>query len=397
MKLPLAWLNLVHDRRRLLGSAGGVGLAVLLMLLGLGFWYALRDGSVALVRRLDADLFLLSRTRYALHLEKAFPCARLAQAAALPGVAEVTPLWLRYGKAFWKNRDHPDANPPPLWPIRILAAPADRLATLFRAAPEVAAAAPLLRQPDAMLLDVRSKRFYDAIARGLLDRPGPVDLPRELNGTRMRVVGKFRLGTDFTADGTVLMSTQALLRVLPGEAPLETVDLGLLKLQPGADSEQVARAARTALPGDVVLLTREALTRRESRFWLGSTPTGFLFTVGMVVALAVGSVLCYRVIAADAARRLPEYATLKALGYTDSQVTGLALREGLIRAGIGYVVALGLGGLLYRFLGAWTGLPLALTFGRAVFVLALTATAGAAAAFLALRRVRAADPAEVLA
>src|SRR5436305_3570561 len=110
MKTSLAWLNLTHDKWRFFWSVAGVGFAVLLMLVELGFWYALLDSTVELIRRLDADLFLINRTRYSLTIEESFPRTRLAQAATVPGVASATPLYLRYGKAFWKNRDHPDPD-----------------------------------------------------------------------------------------------------------------------------------------------------------------------------------------------------------------------------------------------------------------------------------------------
>jgi putative ABC transport system permease protein len=132
-------------------------------------------------------------------------------------------------------------------------------------------------------------------------------------------------------------------------------------------------------------------------FWQSSTPTGFVFTLGLIMGFVVGVVICYQILSTDVADHLPEYATLKAIGYTDRYLTGVVLREGLLLALLGYLPALGLSWLLYRLLGAWTGLPLVMTAGRAGFVLLLATVMCAFSGFLALRRVRAADPAEVFA
>ena len=87
--------------------------------------------------------------------------------------------------------------------------------------------------------------------------------------------------------------------------------------------------------------------------------------LGLIMGFVVGVVICYQILSADVADHLPEYATLKAIGYTDRYLTGVVLREGLLLAVLGYVPALGLSWLLYRLLGAWTGLPLVMTVGRA--------------------------------
>ena len=47
-RTPLAWLNLTHDKRRFALSLAGVGFAVVLMFIELGFYHALLDSTVAL-------------------------------------------------------------------------------------------------------------------------------------------------------------------------------------------------------------------------------------------------------------------------------------------------------------------------------------------------------------
>ena len=58
--VPLAWRNLVANKSRLLRSAGGIGFAVLLMLMQLGFEQAFFESAFAVIRGLDGDILLQS-------------------------------------------------------------------------------------------------------------------------------------------------------------------------------------------------------------------------------------------------------------------------------------------------------------------------------------------------
>jgi len=71
------------------------------------------------------------------------------------------------------------------------------------------------------------------------------------------------------------------------------------------------------------------------------------------------------------------------------------LQQALILAVLGYFPGLLVTIWLYRMAGAATHLPLEITTGRAVGVLALTATMCLVSGLLALRKVRALDPAEI--
>ena len=67
----------------------------------------------------------------------------------------------------------------------------------------------------------------------------------------------------------------------------------------------------------VVVLTRSEVLWHETWHWLVNTPIGSIFMAGVALALVVGSVVVYMVLSNDVAGQLKEYATLKAMGYTD--------------------------------------------------------------------------------
>jgi putative ABC transport system permease protein len=89
--VPLAWRNLTASKRRLARSGVGVGFAVLLMLMQLGFEQAFFDSSLQVIRGLDGDLFLQSAHKYQFATQDPFPAAALDTAARMPGIAGARP------------------------------------------------------------------------------------------------------------------------------------------------------------------------------------------------------------------------------------------------------------------------------------------------------------------
>jgi putative ABC transport system permease protein len=385
-RVPLAWLNLTHDRLRLLGSLAGVVFSVVLMFMEYGFWNALMDSTAELVRTLNADdndLVLVSASKHTLAAKAYFSLRRLYEARALGTVEAAYPIYIEARASVWRNPLTGRARK-----IRVLAFEPDE--PVFR--PEVVspAEAEALKRPGAALIDVKSKGVYGPRERGveaiLARRP-------------VRVVGTFRLGTDFVTDGNLIMSAQNFLRYFPDrrlKAPdLRDVDLALLKVAPGTDPAGLKEALRRLLPGDVVLYTRDELIDKEQRFWMSHTPVGTIFGFGMGMGFVVGAVICYQVLSSDIRAQLAEYATLKAMGYRAGYFVRLVLEEALVLSGLGFAAGLGLSLALYAGLAWGTGLLMDLTPARGVLVLVLTVGMCALSGGLAIRKLLSADPVEL--
>jgi putative ABC transport system permease protein len=391
MMLPiralLAWQNLLHDRRRFLASVAGVAFAVLLMFMELGFWNAMLDSMVELIGTFNAELVVTNRTKYSLTLTEPFARRRLLQARAVPEVYDTYPLYMEYGRGLWKDPDATDPNEPSGRPIRVLAFDPDKPVLRL---PGVGESAAQLRLPDTVLVDTQSRRFFGRLEAGTT---------RELAQHAVHVVGTFHLGTDFTANGTVILSEENYARLFPSwqspDATLGLVEIGLIKLRPGADPVAVKGALRQTLPDDVAVFTREEFAEQEKEFWRSSTPIGFVFLVGLVMGFVVGVVICYQVLSADVARHLPEFATLKAIGFRNRALTVVVLEEAVLLSILGFLPGLALSGLLYRVLAYVTGLPMHLTLLRATLVLVMAMAMCLLSGLFAIRKVQKTDPAEV--
>ena len=82
------------------------------------------------------------------------------------------------------------------------------------------------------------------------------------------------------------------------------------------------RAAQGACsPRRRAVLSREAILAREIDHWVNQTSTGQLFAFGVLVAMIVAAVVVYQVLSNDVREHLPEYATLKAMGYSPARLS----------------------------------------------------------------------------
>ena len=208
------------------------------------------------------------------------------------------------------------------------------------------------------------------------------------------IVGQYTLDMGFGAMGSIITSDQNFARFLHGY-PLEDVNLGLLLLAPGATPEMVAARLRLTLPPDVQIMTRAALQAREARYWIANTAIGIIFGTGTLVAFLVGIVVLYQVLATDVANHAAAYATLKALGYTDTRIALVVAQQGCLLALLGFVPALALACGMYEVIRQTAHLWVSMTFQRIVWVLGMVVVMCATSGLIALRKVRKTDPAEL--
>ena len=117
--------------------------------------------------------------------------------------------------------------------------------------------------------------------------------------------------------------------------------------------------------------------------------------MGTIVGFVVGMLISYQVTYTDLAEQLPQYATLKAIGYRTGYLLRVVFEQAAFNALAGWISALLVGILLYRIIGQVALLPLHMT-AKIIFVsLGLTLGMCLISAAVAVTRVIRADPAEV--
>ncbi len=381
--IPLAWRNLTENKLRLLASVAGAAFAVTLMFMENGFRQALLESMVDLIRHFDGQLFIVSRTNYTLSVPYPFPSRRIEQARAFAGVAAGVPIAIETRRSFWRN---PVGGLPR--PIRVVAySPHDDALDL------------------AALIDRREdwgrpgRAMADALSR--TERLGPLrsGMVSELSGKTVHVVGTFDLGADFQSDGTLVMSDTSLADIFPDRRGLskgdDPVNVGLLRVRPGVDVDRLRLEIAAALPPDVRVLTKAGLISMEQGFWDHVAPIGTVFSIGVVMGFIVGLAICYQVLFSDISERLAEFATLKAMGYSDRRLFAIIVAQSVYLALLGYLVGLGVSLLLFGIVHGATGLPMDLRAGDAAAILGLTLSMCISSGCLAARRLTSADPAQL--
>ena len=379
--VPLAWRNLVANKRRLIRSSAGIGFAVLLMLVQLGFERGFFDASLGIVRQLDGDLFIMRASKYRFGAEDPFPRRDLDAAQGVAGVASVLPLYASWQGMFWKE---PGGDKSYL--IQAFAFDPDQRVFLL---PEVNDQRGRLKEQDTVLVDRRARPFL-----GMAGDPKET----EINGRTVHIAGSFALGPDFMSNGTVMMSDRTFAGLLTGNRDNPAalpIEFGVVKVQPGADVGTVQQALAAALPKEVRVLSKPQLIAFERNFQAELSSAGPIFWMGTFVGFIVGMLISYQVIYTDLADQLPQYATLKGMGYETGYLVRVVFEQAALSAIVAYVPAWLLCLLVYYVIGALALLPLHMTLALTLLSLALTLGMCLLAAALAIRRVIAADPAEV--
>ena len=405
---PLAWTQLTHQKTRMAIAITGVSFANILMFAQLGLRAALFEGITLIHEHLQGDLFLVSAYSPALGVQD-FPQIYLYQAHAVSGVASTQALYIR--QANWVNpaklQQHQSAQTPPptgsateqseqdttntqnIFPdtVKILAFnPISPVFTL----PEVNQQLHKLNQPDVMLFDRLSQPSLGAIP-DLLHHQSEVTTV--MDNQRIYIEGLFTLGSTLFTKGHVIMSDWNYANRY-GQDSLKNVSVGLLSLNAGADPLQVQTQLRATLPQSIRVLTQEQLITQEQTFW-ASDPSGIVLNFGAVMGFVVGVIVVYQVLYADVAEHLPEYATLKAMGYSDHSLLRVVLQEALILAILGFIPGCITSIGVYNLLSSLTKIPLTLRPDVAAQVFALTLVMCSFAGAIATRKLRNADPADV--
>jgi len=380
-RIPLAWLQLSAEKLRLMAAVAGIAFAVMLMLMQLGFRDALIASATLVHDRLDGEVVMVSPLYEYLMASRTFSDEKLYQALGTDGVASVAPLY--FSPASWKNPETGFDHRIELVGIK----PGFETLRI----PAVTRDLDKLRVPDTVLGDVRARPEIGPLAAWFAEGDA---LVTEVNGRRVTVVGLYELGTGFGVNGRVITSDLNFLRIVR-DRPAHMIDIGLVKLKPGVDPEDVRARLEARLAPEVRVLTRSKFSGDEQAYWLRNSPVGFIFNLGTFMGLIVGAVIVYQILYSDVSDHLSEYATLKAMGFSDMRLFLVVIKQALILTALGFLPGLLIAQALYVLTFRATMLPIEMTVGRLATVLAMTIAMCCGSAAFALRKLRSADPAEI--
>ncbi|KST70369.1 ABC transporter permease DevC [Mastigocoleus testarum] len=380
-KIPTHWLQLTYRKARLLVSILGVASAAILMFVQLGFRDGLFETSISIHKHLKADLVLLhSKTEYFEGM-KEFPLRFLYLVSSIDGVESVSPFY--YSEGNFKNPENAKTKP-----ITVYAFTPEK--PVFNL-PEVNQQLNVLTKAKTVLFDRLSRSEYGPISLEFLGREF---LTTELSNRRIRIGGLFSLGSGVLAsDGTLIMSDLNYSKIL--DKPLEKVHMGLLQLEPGIEPESVVQKLSLQIPENLKLMTLEKFMEEEKKYWIRSTPIGFIFNAGTVIGCFFGGIIVYQILYTQISDNLYVYAIFKAVGYSNHYLVTTVMKQSFLMCVMGYIPGFLTCLYLYNFIGGATRMPITMTLSRAGLVFFLTAAMCSFAGIISINKLRSANPADL--
>jgi putative ABC transport system permease protein len=365
--LRLALRNLFQSRVRLSASAGGVALALLLILTLDAVVAGMERQLTAYIDHSGADIVVAQDGVRNMHMAaSAMNRSMRSRVGAIPEVETVTAI--HYTTNMITAGEHRHL-------AYIIGLPRDAMMGL---PPRVVAGVAIPRRGEAVI----DRSVAEAAGLRL--------------GDEVKILGMELTITGLAEGTTTLVNSIAFISksdFLQARGDSSTVSFLLVRVVPGSAPPTVA-ARIEALAGDVTAQPQDAFSAEERKVVkdMSADVLTIMNLVGLLIGLAVMALTIYTATLA----RCKEYGLLKALGARNAQLYGVVLWQAAIS------VALGLGLAITATLLLAVALPLvepnlvlAFSGGSLLKVSATALVIGGFAALLPIRQITALDPAQV--
>jgi putative ABC transport system permease protein len=390
-RTSLAWRNLTDAPIRTMVSIGGIGFAILLMFMQLGFLGSVGDTATVVLNRMQGQIIVHSQDYLHVYDPAALPGDLPQWLEGLPEVREA--IALDIGVTQWQNPIDHTFRAIALMGID-LHKPAFMLPELT---PEVRAN---LRPIGSVLIDDASAKDFGPQQGERFTNENDIGVTTDVAGSQATLKGTFEMGTGLAANGALLSSRETFEKLTPGGRG-NRVSLVLLTLTDPEDIETGLQAVQQRLrslsgpASEAVAISLATAKSNERQRWYRQTPIGLIFGIGVVLALVVGGVISYMVLAADVMAHLSEYATLKAIGYSNAYLVKTLLTQSTLLAVLAFPPSLLAACVLYYVTSHISHIPIRMTWTWIGLVLFLSLTMCNAAGIFALRKLLKAEPASL--
>ena len=375
MNVPLAWRILTYDKRRTALALIGIFMAILLVFVELGFFYAVPRGGLLLYDNMRFDLLLISNQYEYQAQPGAFSLSQLERVRSSPDVVEATPIY--FGFAKWKSGEGD------LWPDAFMIGfdPASHIFVPDSINRQTA----VLDRVDTVLVDTSTRPIFGPLATGRVV---------EIDDRKATIGGQYVLGTGFMGFGVALTSTANFARLFPQRGSA-IVNLGVIRLKAGVDPGRAAGDLQRLAGAGTKIFTRQELAAHETAYWTTRTSVGIIFGSGLLISLVVGVMIVYQIVSTQVGQQLPQFATLKAIGYRDRSLAAMVSAMSLLIVIAGFIPALVAALGLYSLIRQVTVLPVMMSETRLLAVFAAALGMAVISALLSVRVLRHADPADL--
>ncbi|MEM9539608.1 MAG: ABC transporter permease DevC [Cyanobacteria bacterium P01_E01_bin.42] len=387
-KIPIAWLQLQHQKNQTLAAILGIAFSVVLLFMQIGFYSAFLDSFVQLPQSFQGEIFLLNTWSREFLTTFTFSSRHLYQTRRFPEIESVTPVYR--GMVFWRN---PQDKTVFHRGIMVLGIPLDSNAI---ALPGISENLDKLKAEKMVLFDRKAQPNLAYITQEF-QKTGTavseISVPGSGAFQRIQVTGLFELGANTTIDASLIMSQSTFSQIFHRNK--NNIDLGIIKLNEGVDIDATIKKLRNYLPPDIKIYSKSDFLVYVKNYYEHGTAMGIIFRFALIGSIAVGIVILYQILYQKVSKHLPEYATLKAIGYSHQSLVTIVLEEAFLLAFLGYIPGLILSVLVYDFIAKSTGMPVIMQLNTALSVLLLTCIICLISASFAVQKLKEVDPVEI--
>jgi putative ABC transport system permease protein len=314
--LRLAYRNLFQNKARLVVSAGGVALALMLILALDAIFAGVERQITAYIRNAGADIFVSQAGVRNLHMaSSALPAGVVRRVQAVPGVASTTPI---------------------LYLTHMVVAGEERNLAYVIGLPARAPAGGPWRVAQGVAIPASDEAVID---RNVARKSGVgIGDTVKILGRELRIAGLSE-GTGSLVNSIAFISRKDFIRF---RGDTRTVSFVLVKVKPGESPADVAARIEMDVR-DVTAQTMLAFAEQERQTIkdMSTDIVAIMNLVGFLIGMATMALTVYT---ATLARRA-EYGVLKALGARNSHLYRAVLAQALYSVTLGFAL-----GLAFTFL-----------------------------------------------
>lgn len=386
LKISIAWLQLKYYWRQSIAGAVGIFCITFLLFIQLGLRDAFLEGALQLPLNFDAHIVAMSALSATALQPVAFPFNSLYQSLGLQEIESVSPVYI--ASTQWLDRERS------LFRIRVnvIGIPT-HIQTLNL--PGVSENLWKLNRRGFSLFDRNARHEFSSIIKQVKEQGDALAEIR--SGTvllrQLRVVGLFELGVNNAYDATFLTGSPTFIDLFDRQE--NSIDIGLIKMKDDSDPITIKKtviALRKYLPKEVKILSKSELIKQERIFHENNSPIGFIFRFILIIAVVISIFVLYQIFYVRVSNNLENYATLKALGFSQVVLFKIVVQEALALGIIGYVPGILISSLTYVYLARVTKIVISMNLRAASIVFSLVILICLVSASLALIRLKDADP-----
>jgi putative ABC transport system permease protein len=372
LPLTLASRNLLHDRLRFVATIVGIVFSVVLVMIQMGLFLGFGHMVSTMIDHTSADLWIVPKGAKCFEDPSMLDLKLRDRVAAINGVAAAVPLVI--GFSDWRLESGE------VTPVFIVGVDLhDNALQPWNVA-----------DGNVQALSDRGTVVVDRTYFGRLGVSG-IGSTAEIRGRRVRVVAVTDGIRSFATTPYVFVD-QKSARIYTG-TPNDRASNLLVRFNPGADRDKVLQSIRAQV-GDAEVLTPDQFRSRSRSFWLFGTGAGAALFAGALLGVIVGTVIVAQTLYSSTKDHLNEFATLRAMGSSNSYIYNVIIYQALLNAVIGFCIAAGVGYVVVQ-MTAKSALPIVITPWLTAALFVLTVVMCVASAIGAIFRVVRIDPATV--